>query len=499
MPKGEMQTRSFYALSEELSNDQEIRLSIILSRLESGDSTVLITPVGKRVGPDELFESWKRIFDKNSNRMNSILQEIEMNQAEKYGPRSIAKPYSEVRDQFLETYNNSDHPCEHISSIPPFSRHKGILRPTGIERAFEGIKKNTNSGLPYLMRTSKILNELKNDLYSDYDKDYPTVPFVRTQELGKTRIVNGFPKSDIIIEYTYFQPLFDYYRKLPCYAGMRGPSEVDTAMTKLIYDADRLGLTTVSGDISSFDASFGIPLQDKCFDEMKYLINSEFHDDFEVIRYRFGNKPMVLPDGVYTGSHGIPSGSQFTNLVGSVGNRKVSGIPMELLQVLGDDFAAATNNPELLFQRYADCGMELNEDKTMIASGYYLYLQNLYHPDYMVDGEIRGVYPTFRALGRLVYPERFSDFESFDLDGKSYFAIRSLSILENCRNHPLFEEFVKWWLKYEKYAIPSNKSIANYVKYINATTGTLGTTNQRGDDIRGLTNFKSYQLAVKYG
>jgi len=494
-----MQIQPLSSVTDDLTKDEELRLSIILSRLEAGDSTVLITPIGKRVGPDELFESWKRIFDKNSNRMNNVLIEIESAQSEKYGPRSIAKPFSEVRDSFLSTYSNSDHTCEHISSTPPISRDRGILRPIGDDKAFKMIKKNTNSGLPYLMRTSKILNELKSDLYSDYDKDLPTVPFVRTQENGKTRIVNGFPKSDIVVESTFFQPLFNYYRKLPCYAAMRGPSEVDAAMTKLIYDANRLNLFTVSGDISSFDASFGIPLQDKSFDEMKYLINSAYHDKFDTIKFRFGYKRILLPDGVYSGGHGIPSGSQFTNLVGSVGNRKVCGVAIELSQYLGDDFAAATSNPDLLFQRYDDCGMELNKDKTVTASGYFLYLQNLYHPDYMIDGEIRGVYPTFRALGRLVYPERFSDFESFDMDGKSYFAIRSLSILENCRNHPLFEEFVKWWLKYEKYAIPSNQSIANYVKYVNATTGTLGTTNQRGDDIKGLTNFKSYQLAVKYG
>lgn len=494
-----MQTQPLSVVTDELTKDEEIRLSIILSRLEAGDSTVLITPVGKRVGPDELFESWKRIFDKNSNRINDVLQGIEEAQAQKYGPRSIAKPYSEIKDSVLETYSNSDQPCDHISSEPPFSRDRGVLRPTGIDRAFETIKKNTNSCLPYLMRTSKVLPELENTLFSDYDKDLPTVPFIRTQEMGRTRVVNGYPKSDIIIESTYFQPLFNYYRNLPCYAAMRGPSEVDTAMTKLIYEANRLGLQTMSGDIEHFDASFGLPLQDKSFDEMRYLLNSAFHDDFDVIAYRFGNKRILLPDAIYTGGHGIPSGSQFTNLVGSVGNRKVCSVALELAQYLGDDFAAATSNPELLFQRYDDCGMVLNKDKTVIANGYFLYLQNLYHPDYMVEGEIRGVYPTFRALGRLVYPERFSDFESFDLDGKSYFAIRSLSILENCRNHPLFEEFVKWWLQYEKYAIPSNQSIANYVKYVNATTGTLGTTNQRGDNIRGMTNFRSYQLAVKYG
>jgi len=79
-----MQIQPLSSVTDDLTKDEELRLSIILSRLEAGDSTVLITPIGKRVGPDELFESWKRIFDKNSNRMNNVLIEIESAQSEKY-------------------------------------------------------------------------------------------------------------------------------------------------------------------------------------------------------------------------------------------------------------------------------------------------------------------------------------------------------------------------------------------------------------------------------
>jgi len=480
-----------------LSEDEGNRLSIILSRLEAGDSTVLITPVGKRVGPEELFDSWKRVFMANSNLVNDVLMEIEESQMLKYGPRSVAKPFAEVRDEAISTFQSSTNKCEHIIGTPPSSRDKGIIRPISVDNAILGLKRATNSGLPYLSRTSKILDKIESNLAEDYAANYPTVPFVRTQENGRTRIVNGQPKSDIIIESTYFSPLFNYYRKLPCYAGMRGPSDVNTSMSRLLSEAVRLGYQCVSGDISRFDANFGIPLQDKVFDEMRYLINSSYISDFNEIAFRFGNKPFVLPDGLYSGEHGIPSGSQFTNLTGSVGNRKVCNLPIELTQFLGDDLAAVTSTPEVLFQRYDDCGLELNQEKTVIATGYFLYLQNLFHPDYVVDGEIKGVYPTFRALTRLVFPERFSDFDQFDLDGKSYFAIRSLSILENCRYHPLFEKFVKWWLAYEKYAIPANKSIANYVKYVRATTGSPGTTNQLGSEVQGLTNFESYKIAVR--
>ena len=489
-----MQIRSLEEVRERLTESQNIRLSIILSRLEAGTDQVLISPVGKRVGPEEVIDSWGRIFESNSNRMNKVLFDIEMEQKEKYGPRSIIKPWSQVRDKTISTFDSSKNECAHIEDKPPSTRDRGIIRPMSVENVIPLLKTETNSGLPFLMRTSKVIGEIMSDLELDWAEDWPTVPFVRSPD----RVINGFPKSDIIQESRYFHPLFNYYRKLPCYAAMVGPSAVNTAITRMIFEANRLDLPCVSGDISRFDASFGTPLQDKCFNEMKYLINSAYHPEFDEIQRRFGNKPFLLPDGVYHGEHGIPSGSQFTNLVGSVGNRKVNQSPIEMSQYLGDDFATVTSDPESLFQRYEKCGLDLNRDKTVIANGYFLYLQNLYHPDYMEEGEIKGVYPTFRAVRSLVYPERFSDFESFDLDGKSYFAIRSLSILENCRFHPLFEEFVKWWLGYEKYAIPSNQSIANYVKYINNTTGSLGTMNQLGSDVRGLTSFKSYQLALKY-
>ena len=115
-----MQIQPLSSVTENLKEDESIRLSIILSRLEAGDSTVLITPIGKRVGPDELFESWKRIFDKNSSRINKVLFEIESSQMEKYGPRSIAKPYSEVKEQLLTTYSSSQQPCDHIEDVPPY-------------------------------------------------------------------------------------------------------------------------------------------------------------------------------------------------------------------------------------------------------------------------------------------------------------------------------------------------------------------------------------------
>ena len=375
-----VQTRPLSDVTDKLTPDERIRLSIINSRLESGDDSVLITPVGKRVGPDELLASWKRVFEANSNSMNEVLIGIEENQLTKFGPRSIAQPLANVLDETLSTFNIPDANCSHLDRKPLSSSDKGILRPVSLDTAFDNLRLDTNSGLPYLMKTKTIIDSLRQDLYVQYDEDFPTVPFVRTQELGRTRIVNGFPKSDIVIESTYFLPLFYYYRKLSCFSAMIGPSAVSREMTRLISESIRLGIPCVSGDISRFDASFGTELQDATFDEFRYLIQDYAEKDLAEIAYRFGNKPFIIGDNIYYGAHGIPSGSQFTNLVGSVGNRKVCDLPMELTQFLGDDFAAVTGKPEDLFDKYRLCGLDLNKEKTVIASGYFLYLQNLFHP-----------------------------------------------------------------------------------------------------------------------
>ena len=126
-----------------------------------------------------------------------------------------------------------------------------------------------------------------------------------------------------------------------------------------------------------------------------------------------------------------------------------------------------------------------------------MYLQNLYSADYRGDdGIIRGIYPLYRALGRLVFMERFNDFSEYDIEGKHFFAIRALSILENTRNHPMFEEFVKFVAGHDKYGLKlTGKSINEYVKFIKDSAGNQEIMKYRyGDEITGIKGFRSYQV-----
>lgn len=63
---------------------------------------------------------------------------------------------------------------------------------------------------------------------------------------------------------------------------------------------------------------------------------------------------------------------------------------------------------------------------------------------------MKGVYSTYRAIGRLMGQERFYDPKVWN---SKMVTLRAWSILENCNNHPLFEELVEFVIKGDKYRL----------------------------------------------
>uniref|UniRef100_A0A2V0RJ29 RdRp n=1 Tax=viral metagenome TaxID=1070528 RepID=A0A2V0RJ29_9ZZZZ len=493
-----MQTLPLDPLLSELGKDEAAKLSQSLNRIVKGNDTVLVTPVAERVGPDDIKRSWNKVFQANIGLMNDELIAIEEAQKLKFGPRSIAKPWSEIRATALSSFELKNIDCSHLESKPRASSDIGRLRPVSIETSAKRVRKDTQSGPPYFAKKGAVLSQTLDNLPEQYDRNWEMAPAIRTQEQGKTRLVKIFPFSDILIENSYFLPLFEYTRRQPGFSAMIGPDAVDVSMTRLISEAVRLNQYCLSGDIDTFDDSCNASLQHNAFTELSQLLQPAYRQGFSEVERRFLTKPLITPEGIWTGEHGIPSGSNFTNIIGSKINQQVCSHPAELSEFLGDDLGLVTARPEKIFERYDNCGLTMNESKTMIKPSSFVYLQRYYHPDYVIDGIVHGIYPLWRALNRLCYPERFTDFNEFDLTGSGYFAIRSLSIMENCKYHPLFEIFVKFWLKYERYAVPSNRSITQYVKMWKSKNGSLGTTNQYGDNPSGIRNFRSFQLVVKY-
>jgi hypothetical protein len=63
---------------------------------------------------------------------------------------------------------------------------------------------------------------------------------------------------------------------------------------------------------------------------------------------------------------------------------------------------------------------------------------------------MRGVYSVFRAMNHLISQERFFDPRKWS---KEMVTLRWLSIIENCKWHPLFHKFIDLVLQGDKYKL----------------------------------------------
>jgi hypothetical protein len=477
------------------------KLSNLLTRTTVGNKDILVSPIGK-YGPDKLLREWTNIYEEavNSGKIsNDVLIDLEDAQADKFSPRSIALPWSRRKANVDQYYvdTNIDYSSLNCETDAPKS-----LRPLSYENASKWIKKSTSAGLPSMRKKGEVLDETLRNIDYYLDRKDPAVLYTRTQESAKTRDVFGVPLADVLNEMRFYRPILEYQKRLPWRSALSGPDKVAKHLTEIIERAISEGLTLISIDFSAYDTTIKQGLQFKVGEYYKSLFQKSYFEEIDNIIQRKSTIGLVTPDGVMTGPHGEPSGSAFTNEDDSLAQHCIAmssnSTIDELFDIQGDDgvYAVKPESVNSLYNSFKKYGLNVNVDKSFESPNYLVYLQNLYHPDFKKDGVIGGVYPTFRALNRIVYQERWANFEDYGVKGKDYYAIRTLSILENCRNHPLFEEFVKFILSKDKYNLEvTSRGINDYVKFMTDTEGTEGLiVNQYGDDLAGIRNWRSFRL-----
>jgi len=450
------------------------------------------------ITPSEILSGWDDIYEQGKSKVNSVLEKIEMSNRSKYGPRSIAKPWSERREKLYSSFGIGG---EYEQILVPNLGIPGRLRALSIENALDYLKNSTNSGLPFMMRKSKVKDQVISEFTNLYGK-YPAVLFTRTQEGGKTRDVWGYPIADTLFEMRFYRPLLSHQVKQPYRAALRTPSALDLSVNKLMSNNKERGQILVSGDVSGYDDDNKRFLQRRSFTGIQNLFQPQFREEIDICFDRFNTIPIVTPDGILSGSHGIPSGSTFTNEVGSISQLAIFDsckcVSMDDLQLQGDDSISSTSDPDVVFEAFRNCGLKINEDKSDVSRDYCTYLQFLYHPDYRLpNGIIGGIYSTYRALNRIVHMESFDDISKEDISGAEYFAIRTISILENCKHHPLFKELVKYVWSLDKYKLKtSDLGIRKFVELKRMKEGkdVRFSNYTYGDDIEGIKSFETFKI-----
>jgi len=152
----------------------------------------------------------------------------------------------------------------------------------------------------------------------------PCVCFKRTQLAQvikpKVRTVWGYPFEITLLEGRYAQPLIDAYSQMssPMFIGRSMLKELPMFIDGLFHYGDVCGL-----DWSGFDGVHGRIIVHEAFSILRsnMWLSEDEAKELDFIEDYFVNTPIVMPDGgVFLKHIGIPSGSFFTQLVGSVIN-----------------------------------------------------------------------------------------------------------------------------------------------------------------------------------
>ena len=193
-------------------------------------------------------------------------------------------------------------------------------------------------------------------------------------------------------------------------------------------------------------------------DPLSFLPPREIAEILESVAHFFLTGPLWAGyDYLFHGVHGVPSGSVFTNWIDTVAHWLAQETIADILgssrhplsQIQGDDgllVLPGVRDVSDIETAYAKLGFIANAEKQFVGQHDCLYLQKYY---LLNHGPI-GMYPTMRALQRVLFQERFYNPEIW---GPDLVTLRIIMILENCKGHPLFAEFVRFVQSGDKYRL----------------------------------------------
>jgi len=479
------------------------RVAIQLSVMLKGCEEKCPTPLAQTAGTIEILFEWIQIFESQRDKMNAPLLELERANRAKFGPRSQSVPWSQRKDGLRLSYDSQD--PKHIAKFNYEPGDNGLV-PISIQDAVNELKLKTAASLPFMQKKGKVIKEVLANFDSLLKRKDPCCLYTRTTEMKKTRNVWGYPIADTIFEMMFYIPLLNFQKQQWNRAALVSPDVTAQRITQLILYAMSHDMVLYSVDFAAFDASIKYQYIIKAFDYIKSLFASDFASYLAYVCERMYTIGIVTPSGIYVGKHGVPSGSTFTNEVDSIVQFGIASlcdfINAKMCQIQGDDgvYVMSKENIEEFEAAFKYAGLKLEKSKSIIAKDHVIFCQNLYHIDYMNDqGYIGGIYPTFRALNRILFQERFIDFKKDGIDGSNYFSIRCITILENCKHHPLHEELVRFVLSKEKYRLDiSDDQLTKYCSMLHRDKATVTNLNhQYGTQVEGIKGFKTYELIRK--
>lgn len=466
--------------------------------VEKGQPKVWKAPFAGKTPIQKVMDDWNTVLVSIQDEWPT-LYDFEIDLSKKVGPLSIQLPVSERLEDIMHYYEDI-----HLSSraLDPraisavsleFSKIRGLrLRNPAVTT--DKMKKSSNSGTPYWTKRREVI---KQSTYVDVITDMGRHPDVTTyfsstkawyqtpaalgwrgQEGGpkeedvKQRVVWMFPLSVNVEELRVYQPLIEACQRFNLVPAWVSMESVDREVTAL-FDTKAQDDLVVCTDFSKFDQHFNPDMQEAAktilrailsprMSEREWLESIFWAKYYIPIIWQVLDRSAICYPGVSTfqGRHGMASGSGGTNADETLVHRALQ-YEAAILQgqklnthsmCLGDDgiLTYPGITVEDVVEAYSSHGQEMNLTKQYASSQDCVYLRRWHHKDYREKDICVGVYSTMRAIGRLRFLERYMDPEVWS---EKMVALRQLSIIENCKYHPLKEQFAQFCMKRDKYRL----------------------------------------------
>jgi hypothetical protein len=435
------------------------------------------TPIYADRDPNEILEAWMRVIE--DGRVEPSILELERAEVKKFGPY-FNRPYDSWKGAVMAYFEHSK--LEDVTAGLPAELKEamqqeidllrtylpnGKVRALTIEEAYQRSNKNTNLGFPYVENhqtaDQKVIDEYirraKMIVRGEVPHLYPFVLFKRVQPGGpepddaKNRPVWGADHAETYASLTLLYPLLDALSNTREFAHLRGIDELESVLK---WDLPKWSYA-ISLDLSAADANFSPVLMSCGFQMISALVEDVDPRMIYTLFKHYTTGPILTPDKVVKGAHGMPSGVGLTNLIETLVFRVLARIYLadfnasRIFQNGDDGLYLTQSEPESnrLAEVFARYGCKVNVEKTSISTTHVSYLQRHFYPEYKYSA----IMSTVRMLNRVLYAERGVDAKRMGMSPKDFWTLNTIMKLENCKRHPLFEEFVRFVQKGDKFGL----------------------------------------------
>nr|USE07756.1 MAG: putative RNA-dependent RNA polymerase [Picobirnavirus sp.] len=494
-------------------------MSSYLSSLSRGREATPHSWLYEHEDADNIMQRWIPIMKAANNKteFGEEFNQFDLKQVEKFGPQGCVPPIAseEAQETLTPLYSPTEYDSQSaLDEYWPYAKKFAqevfgprlkTKRPLGFKSVIDDMRARdtlvTNSGFPRFKKRNLVLDQEIQDAESGRAYEYPAIILFRAYN-GKLRPVWMFPMSLNLIEFQFSQVIQEALQNSPAgwvrlyLSPWKGYEDVKLSLTSHW----RASQPIIGGDTTKMDAHMRPAQIRLVFECVKWLFQEAYWPDLLKSLIHICEIDLLYSHShVYTGIHGLASGSGWTQLTETVLQLFMAWMRSVHGQGIGDDFYWLDNmNAQEIVDYLGKFGLPANPSKQTVSTNSLTFLQRLNRQGFFSRENpacLGAYYPTIRALNSMLWPEKFHKPKEWSSD---MFCIRNFMILENCVDNPCFDEFVKFVTRGHKDLIPFAKQSAAYLDSVQDTarqvSGLNPSYNQEKRE-KPLSSFASIQLA----